>query len=219
MSILKIRSALEIAFNALPNIIPNVSITSSAPGANGTAAVFTTAVPHLLINGVNATISGHIGSTPALNGAYTITVTGPSTFTAANAATSAAVTATVGGTGGLVSANLIAWENVMFPTNYPAPYQKINFLFATPQNPTFGGLFSREIGFMQVTLYYPIQRGTFDIMTRAELIRTAFSRGTSFINGGIVVNISSKPVIMPGAVQDEVYIVPIKIPYWADLFS
>lgn len=68
------------------------SITSSSV-ANPT--VITTGSAHGLTTGDKVFISGHTGSTPAISGVYTVTVTGGTTFTIP-------VNVTVGGTGGTV---------------------------------------------------------------------------------------------------------------------
>jgi len=56
-----------------------------------------TATSHGLTSGDVVTISGHVGSTPAVDGSYTATVTGANTFTVP-------VNVTVAGTGGTVTA-------------------------------------------------------------------------------------------------------------------
>lgn len=225
MSNLAIRQALENGLNAMAGIIPSVAITSSA---TGTTAVFTTAVPHLLndVNGnqlpsIQGTISGHSGSTPSLNGSYTIIPTGASTFSLQNRVTGAVIASTVGGTGGTLALNLTAWENIGFAPIPMLPWQRVNFIFATPENPTYSGanIHTREQGYMQVNLYYPVQKGTVAVMTRAELIRSTFPRGSSFVKSGVTVHIPRTPEILQGIVQNESYIVPVKVHYWADIFT
>lgn len=75
-------------------VLTNITITSSSV-ANPT--VITTATPHGLLTGNKVKISGHTGSSPAIDGLYSITVTGASTFTIP-------VNVTVGGTGGNIGA-------------------------------------------------------------------------------------------------------------------
>lgn len=70
-----------------------VAISTSSV-ANPT--VITTTTPHLLTTGDSVVIAGHSGSTPTVNGSYTVTVTGASTFTIP-------VNVSVGGTGGTVT--------------------------------------------------------------------------------------------------------------------
>lgn len=216
MSLVNIRAALENALAAIPGIIPAVSISASASGAS---AVFTTSAAHNLVSGLDITIAGHTGSTPDLNGRYFVTVLSTTTFSLTNKVTKTPVTSTVGGAGGTVSANLTAWEAVGFAPVAGVAFQKVNLVMGKPENPSYGDAHSREIGFLQVALYYPIQYGTSAAMTRAELIRSYFQRGTSFSHGGVMVHIPSKAEVMSGIVQDENYIVVIRIPYWSDIFS
>jgi len=216
VSIVKIRAALETAINTMVGIIPAVAIASSVPGAE---AIFTTTAPHLLTSRVSVTISGHTGSTPNLNGTYIVSVIDATSFSLTNTITGVAIASTVAGVGGVISANLTAWEGVAFAQVTGVPYQKVYLIPATPENPTFGGNFSREIGFCQVNLFYPIQRGTAAVMTRAELIRSTFPRGSTFSFSGVTVRILKTPTISPGVVDEESFMVPIRIPYQADIFS
>jgi hypothetical protein len=62
----------------VPAGVAAVTITSSSIAS---PTVITTAAPHLLQTGDSVVISGHTSVTPALDGSYTVTVTGASTFT------------------------------------------------------------------------------------------------------------------------------------------
>lgn len=210
MSVVKIRAAFENALNAMPGMIPSVAIVSSSGGA------FTTAVAHGFTSTMSVTIAGH---SPAINGTYFIVVTGANTFTLQNLVTRAPFIPTANGVGGVLSANTTAWEGVAYATTPGVPYQRVNLIMGTPETPVYGGKFSREVGFFQLTLYFPVQRGTAAIMTRAELIRSTFPRGSSFSNSGIVVNIPRKPEIFPTILSEEVITAVVRIPYWADIFN
>ena len=210
MSVVKIRAAFENALNAMPGMLPNVAIASSARGN------FTTGVPHGFSSTLSVTIKGH---DPSVDGTYFIVVTGPSTFTLLNIVNKLPFVTTATGLGGVLSANLTAWEGVTFVTTPGVPYQRVNLIMGMPENPTYGGNFSREIGFFQLTLYYPSQRGTSALMTRAELIRSTFPRGSSFSNGGVVVNVTRKPDIFSIILDEEVLTVVVRIPYRADIFN
>lgn len=216
MSIVKIRAALEIALDAMAGIIPSVNISTST---SGTTAAFISASAHGMTTGMTVSISGHVGSTPDLNGTYLFVSTGASAFSLQHPVTKAAIASTANGTGGVLTANLTAWEGVGFAPVAGVAFQRVNLLPATPFNPSFGGNHSRESGYMQVTLYYPLQRGTNAVMTRAELIRSTFPRGSSFTNNGITVHIPKTPEILPGVVQDENFVVPVKVQYWSDIFA
>lgn len=215
MSIVKIRSALENAINAMPNLVPNCVITSSASGT----AIFTTAVNHLLSTGISVTITGHTGSTPSLNGIFDVVVISVNSFSLKHRVTKQAIVSTVGGTGGVVSANLTAWEGVAFVPFAGVPCQRVLLIPAKPENPSFGSNHVRELGFLQITLYYPVQLGTYDVMTRAELIKSTFKRGASFSYGGLTVNISGTGLIMQTDPVDEYLLVGVRIPYRCDVFN
>lgn len=216
MSIVKVRAALETALNAMAGIIPSVVITSSAIGG-----VFTTATPHGLTTGLNVLISGHTGSTPAVSGNYLVVVTGLSTFTLQNTATKATIALSAGGTGGLVRANLIAWENMYFQSVGDVPYEQVHHVRGRPDNPTFGAPFHRERGYMQVNLFYPLHQGSAAIMNRAELIRSTFSRSSSFTVDEVTVIIEQTPTIGDAAPDpsNDRFMVPVKIFYYANIFS
>ncbi len=110
-----------------------------------------------------------------------------------------------------------SFENAPFEKpNVTDPYQDCAILLARPDNLVFGAE-HQEIGYMQVDLHYPLQAGTAAVMTRAELIRSNFSRGSSFTNGGIAVIIHKTPEILPGAVDGERFTVPVKVRFFANI--
>lgn len=207
MSQLAIRAALELALQGVTAIIPAATILSS------TNSVFTTSAPHQLLSGMDVKIVGN----SVLNRSAIAVVNSTTTFSLKDSLTGSAITF-ANSIGGTVTAQLTAWENVSFVPQNAVPYQKVNFVFARPENPTKGDGFYREIGFLQVTLYYPLQKGPYAAMSRAELFRTTFPRGSSFSNNGIVVNIDRTPEIMPGMPTDESYIVIVRIPFYANIF-
>lgn len=218
MSIVKIRAALELALDAMAGIIPAVNIVSS-----NTSGVFN-APGHNLVSGLNVTIKNHIGSTPAVNGAYLVNVIDPNNFTLQSTVNQATISLSVGGTGGTVKANLTAWENMSFQTTAGVPYQEPYLLVAKPDNPTFGPAFHREKGIFQINLFYPQQVGTGAISQRAELIRSTFPRSSTFSYGGIDVIIDSTPEISSalmtsGAQSDDRWMLPVKISWYSNIFS
>ena len=78
----------------------------------------------------------------------------------------------------------IAWENAAFS---PATslFQRVNFLPARTENPTFGDDMHRESGIFQVSVYGAVGKGYAESLMRAELIRSWFPRGLSLVNGEI----------------------------------
>ena len=112
-----------------------------------------------------------------------------------------------------------SWENYSYAPVAGVPYQAINLLFVQPENPTFGSAFHREVGYMQVTLNYPLQVGPTTAATRAELIRAKFFRGASFTSGGVTVVIHRTPEISSGRVDGDRWAVPVKVFFYSDILS
>jgi hypothetical protein len=204
MSIVAVRSALEAGVNAMAGM---VAITSSSVAA---ATVITTPEDHGLLTGSVVAIVGHSGSTPPIDGMYAVTVTGVRTFTIPK-------TVTVAGTGGAFT--VTAWENLPFkPPAVTIPYQAVHVLFADPDNPVVGPGYSDQ-GYMQVSLMYPLQKGTLPAGTRAKLIRDAFYRGRSLTNSGVVVTIDKTPAIGNGMPDVDRWNLPVKIPFRANFLT
>jgi hypothetical protein len=210
----KIRAALEVALAAMGELIPSVAILKSTAG---NPAVITTSVPHGLKTDVSVNLVDH--SVATLNGTYLINVLSPNSFSLRNRVTETAIASTASGTGGVCKPNLTAWDNVSFKPVPGLPYQKVNLLFAEPDDITMGAGYYRDHGFMQVSLYYPIYLGTLGITSRADLIRSTFSRGTSFEHDGVTVKILRTPMVMTGLPVDESYAIPIRIQFQADIFK
>jgi len=108
-----------------------------------------------------------------------------------------------------------SFENVAFtPPDLKKPYQVINILYAQPDNLEIGRTHI-ERGYIQIKLLYPLQSGTKDINTQAELIRDTFYRGASFVKNNTTVTIDKTPEITPGYVDGNMYSMPIKIRFTA----
>lgn len=105
-----------------------------------------------------------------------------------------------------------AWENAQFVPVTGTPYQKVNILFATPDDNEIGP-HHVEQGFMQVTLAYPTGAGPGAAQARAELIRAAFPRATTLVAGGIRVLIDKTPAIIPPQIDGDRYLQPVKIQF------
>lgn len=109
-----------------------------------------------------------------------------------------------------------AFENAESDPNLDTPYQAVTLLFGQPDNTVFGPAF-QERGIFQVTLCYPLGRGTKDVMARAQLIRDQFPRGLSLPNGGIVTTIELTPEIGVGLELETEYQLPVKIRWYANV--
>ena len=109
-----------------------------------------------------------------------------------------------------------AWENAAFLPVAGVPFQDARVLFAEPENTELGSR-HRELGFMQLKLLYPLHAGTAAIAARADLVRAAFPRGSTFTSGGVTVVVSKTPAIGAGAVDGDRYTVAVKIRFFANI--
>lgn len=113
----------------------------------------------------------------------------------------------------------IVHENEAYAPIAGRPYCEAHVLFATPANPTMGDGFYQELGIFQINLQYPTEVGTADAAAQAQLIRDAFSRGATFADGGVTVQVDRTPELSAGTVDGDRWFQPVKIRWHADIFS
>lgn len=118
---------------------------------------------------------------------------------------------------GITPALASAWENTPFEPQAGLAYQRVTLLAAAPDNSTYGGGYYREQGILQIDLMYPLSDGTAAAGARAELIRTAFKRGTSVVSGGVTVIIDKTPEVSAGRVEGDRWCVPVKVRWYAGI--
>lgn len=111
-----------------------------------------------------------------------------------------------------------AYENVPFKPVVGTPYQAVFLLTAEPDNPEMGGLYT-ERGFLQVNLNYPLDTGPADAVARAALIRAKFPRAAAFVSAGITVTITKTPEVAPARIENDRYLVPIRIRFHAHILG
>lgn len=103
-----------------------------------------------------------------------------------------------------------AWENTSFNPVNGVPYQKVDLLFAQPDNSEFGSNYM-ELGILQVTLMYPISSGTAAMEERIDLLLQKFKRGASFSSDNQTVIVNSSPWATGGARDGDRWSAPVKI--------
>lgn len=113
----------------------------------------------------------------------------------------------------------ISYENAQFSPTAGSPFQVVNLLPASVENPSIGASLHRELGIFQVTLYYPINNGSSDAATMAENIRTRFARGITLSKDSVVVQIDSTPSIVRGIIDGDRWVVAVSVPYMANIFN
>ena len=111
-----------------------------------------------------------------------------------------------------------AYENMPFTPVPGTPYQRVTVLLAQPANHEIGDGYMDQ-GFMQVDLKYPLNAGPAAAETRAELIRSTFYRGRSFTASGVTTTIERTPEIMPGRVEEDRFVKPVRIRFFSHVRS
>lgn len=106
-----------------------------------------------------------------------------------------------------------AWEGVKNEPNLP--YQFVYLTVSAAQTSTISEKpLATETGFMQITLFYELNQGTYEIEQRASLIRQHFY-GQSFIQDNVQVVIHSPPLIAGTFLNEDKLALPVTIYYTA----
>ena len=107
-----------------------------------------------------------------------------------------------------------AYENDRFTPTVGLPYQYVSFPGFFPDTPEVTRS-HRLIGFCQIDLFYPLLTGTNLINERAELIKAKFKKASSFVSGGVTVNIMDTPEVLNGRNEGDRWKVSVRIDYSA----
>ena len=112
------------------------------------------------------------------------------------------------------------YENIVFTPVTNVPYQSAYLLMNQPDDPTIGlgGMF-REKGIFQITLRYPIGKGTIDVMTQAEKIRATFFQGNVLTQDGHRVICDRTPNIRVLPNEVDRFVVAVRISFTVDIFT
>lgn len=106
-----------------------------------------------------------------------------------------------------------AYEGLSFTPVAGTPYQRCYVIPRRPENPTFGDSYYREVGEFQIFLAYPSNKGSGEVLARAELVQQHFARGTTLTEGGLDINILRTPQISGSTVAGDRIIAPVIIQY------
>lgn len=110
-----------------------------------------------------------------------------------------------------------SWENMPFSPPQGSPWQAVDVIIASTQQPTLGDDHYRVVGFLQVLLAYPTNTGVEAAMLRAEAVSEAFPRGMVLTSGGVSVLIDSTAEITRGRVLSGLFQLPVNVPFTADV--
>jgi hypothetical protein len=111
-----------------------------------------------------------------------------------------------------------AFENVEF--NPPdGLYQVARFSIQQPTDPVLGTGFYREQATLQVFVCGKTNKGTAEVLARAELIRDRFKKGTFLLENNIRIHVLTTPQISGVSVTQDRVICPVLISLTAEVYS
>lgn len=120
---------------------------------------------------------------------------------------------------GMTPALDTAYDNFSYTPVAGTPFQRVTLVPALPDNSTFGDGHYQERGLLFIELHYPLGNGSVTAATRAELIRSTFSRGSSFTNSGVTVVVEKTPEIGQGYATDTFFVIPVRVRWYAEIFA
>ena len=106
------------------------------------------------------------------------------------------------------------YENMPYSPIVGTPYQQVWFVGFIPVNQEYGASHQLK-GYFQIDLMYPLLNGSGTALTRAEVIKALFKKGSSFIADGISVNICETPEITSGRNEGDRWKICVKVYYSA----
>lgn len=114
-----------------------------------------------------------------------------------------------------------AQENVLYTPTLGTSYQRVSLLPAQTENVEVAGggvVIAREQGVYQVSLYCRADAGAGAAATRADALRTHFQRGSVLTADSVAVLIVRTPSVSPAMYDGDWYVVPVSVPYLANIF-
>lgn len=112
----------------------------------------------------------------------------------------------------------IAWEGVSF-TPPAGLYERVQFTMQPPEDPVLGTGFHRERITMQVFCLGETNKGTAEVLTRAELIRQHFKKGTVLTEGSVKIHVLTTPQVAGISIVSDKVICPVLIELVAEVYS
>ena len=108
-----------------------------------------------------------------------------------------------------------AFENTTFTPTAGITYQRSNLLPNTPDDAQIGSKVYFERGIYQVTVCSPMGGGPGPAAAeaRAQLVKDAFKRGTSLVEGAVTVIVMNAPSVSSAMIEGDRFCIPISMRY------
>lgn len=111
------------------------------------------------------------------------------------------------------------YEGVTFNPPSNTLYQRVQFTVQAPEDPVLGTGFYRERLSMQIFVVGMLNKGTSEVLTRAELIRNKFAKGLVLNEENIKIHVLRTPQIAGTSVASDRLICPVIIELVAEVYS
>ena len=98
-------------------------------------------------------------------------------------------------------------------------YQRVQFNIQSPDDPVLGTGFYRERITMQVFIAGELNKGTAEVITRAELVRNHFNKGLTLLENNIRIHVLRTPQIAGTSVISDRIVCPVIIELVAEVYS
>lgn len=111
-----------------------------------------------------------------------------------------------------------AFEGVSF-TPPETMYQRVQLMVKNPTDPTLGTYFTRENLQLQIFIVDKPNNGTAAALTRAELTRDWFKKGTTFQEGAFRLHVLTTPQVGSTAQIGTRTVVPVLIDVTVEIYN
>jgi hypothetical protein len=111
-----------------------------------------------------------------------------------------------------------AYESASF-TVPSGLYQRVQFRISPPDDPVFGTGYYRERVEMQIFVYGDSNKGTGEVLQRAELIRQHFKKSTTLVESDLYIHVLETPQIVGTQVIGSRVVCPVLIPTITEVSS
>lgn len=119
---------------------------------------------------------------------------------------------------GLTPSVPTSYEGVSFSP--PAGvYQVVQIVPRTPEDPVFGAGYHREKVTLQILIVGPNNKGTAEVLNRAELVSSRFKKGTFLLEDGIRIHFLRTPQISGVSSLQDRLVCPVIVDVTAEVTS
>lgn len=98
-------------------------------------------------------------------------------------------------------------------------YQRVQFRINKPDDPVLGIGYYRERLELQIFIYGLTNKGTGEVLDRAEVIRQWFQKGTTIVESGVYIHVLETPMIAGVTPVGDRLFCPVLIPIVSEVLT